>query len=165
MAGGPWQMEQALGRWSERDVVLMRLALAEAEEAARQGEVPVGAVVALEGRVLAVAHNRREQDQDPTAHAEVLAIREAARRLGCWRLLGASLYVTLEPCPLCAGALWLARISRVVYATEDPKAGAVETVFRVLREKRLNHQVAAGGGLAAEASRRLLRDFFKQRRH
>ena len=140
------------------------MALAEAGAAAAEAEVPVGAVVTQGGRILAAAHNRREQSQDPTAHAELLAVREAATRVGSWRLPGATVYVTLEPCPMCAGALWLARVQRLVYATADPRAGAAGTLYNVVADPRLNHRIDVGRGLMAEESTALLRSFFLGRR-
>ena len=142
----------------------MRLALREAERALERDDVPVGCVIAHEGEVLASAPNERELRGDPTAHAEVLALREAARRLGSWRLSGTVLYVTLEPCAMCAGAIVLGRVPRVVYGATDPKAGASGSVFDVLAEPRLNHRPAVGGGLLAEESAELLRAFFASRR-
>ncbi len=142
----------------------MRLALREAERAAGHGDVPIGAVVAREGDVLAAAGNERELRADPTAHAEMLALREAARRLGGWRLPGCVLYVTLEPCPMCAGAAVLARVARVVYGAADPKAGAAGSVLDVLGEPRLNHRPQVEAGLLAGESAALLREFFERRR-
>lgn len=142
----------------------MRLALREAERALEHDDVPVGCVIAHEGEVLASAPNERELRGDPTAHAEVLALREAARRLGSWRLSGTVLYVTLEPCAMCAGAIVLGRVPRVVYGATDPKAGASGSVFDVLAEPRLNHRPVVGGGLLAEESADLLRTFFASRR-
>lgn len=142
----------------------MALALAEAEGAAGHGDVPIGAVVAREGEPLAVAGNERELRGDPTAHAEVLAISEAARLLGGWRLGGCELYVTLEPCAMCAGAIVLARLDRVVYAAPDPKAGAAGSVLDVLGEPRLNHRPVVEAGLMAAEASALLRTFFSQRR-
>ena len=147
-----------------RDEYFMRLALREAEQALEHDDVPVGCVIAADGEVVAAAHNERELRGDPTAHAEVLALREAARKLGGWRLDGAVLYVTLEPCAMCAGAIVLARMPRVVFAATDPKAGAAGSVLDVLAEPRLNHRpVVAGGLLAAEAAD-MLRAFFAARR-
>ncbi len=142
----------------------MRLALREAERALEHGDVPIGAVVAREGEVIAAAHNERELRQDPTAHAEIIALREAARATGSWRVLGAVMYVTLEPCAMCAGALVLARVPRVVYGTTDPKAGAAGSVLDVLSEPRLNHRPEVAGGLLAEESAGLLIEFFRTRR-
>ena len=147
--------------FTSADAGLMRLALDEAERAARHGDVPIGAVVAREGDVLASAGNERELRSDPTAHAEVLAIRAAAERLGGWRLPEATLYVTLEPCAMCAGAIVLARVPRVVYGTADPKAGAAGSVLDVLGEARLNHRPRVDGGLLAAESAALLESFFE----
>jgi tRNA(adenine34) deaminase len=147
-----------------RDEYFMRLALREAERALEHDDVPVGCVIAHEGEVLASAPNERELRGDPTAHAEVLALREAAHRLGSWRLAGVVLYVTLEPCAMCAGAIVLGRVPRIVYGATDPKAGAAGSVFDVLGEPRLNHRPAVAGGLLAEDSAVLLRAFFATRR-
>ncbi|MBA3305342.1 MAG: nucleoside deaminase [Thermoleophilaceae bacterium] len=127
-------------------------------------DVPVGCVVAAGGEVVACAHNERELRKDPTAHAEVLALREASRRVGSWRLDGAVLYVTLEPCAMCAGAIVLARMPRVVFATADPKAGAAGSVLDVLAEPRLNHRPSVAGGLLAAEAAEMLRSFFGARR-
>ena len=142
----------------------MRLALAEAERAAANGDVPIGAVVGREDEVLAAAGNERELRLDPTAHAEILALRAAAERLGGWRVPDATLYVTLEPCAMCAGAIVLARVPRVVYAAADPKAGAAGSVLDVLAEPRLNHRPEVVAGLLAEEAGELLRSFFATRR-
>ena len=142
----------------------MRLALREAERALGHDDVPVGAVLVYEGEVIGAAHNERELREDPTAHAEMLAIREGARALGSWRLLGTVLYVTLEPCALCAGAIVLGRIPRVVYGAVDPKAGAAGSILDVLGEPRLNHRPDVAGGLLEPASAELLRTFFRSRR-
>jgi tRNA(adenine34) deaminase len=147
-----------------RDEYYMRLALREAERALDHDDVPIGAVVVHEGEVVAAARNERELRRDPTAHAEILALREAARRLESWRLLDTVLYVTLEPCAMCAGAIVLARVPRVVYAADDPKAGAAGSVLDVLDEPRLNHRPAVAGGLLAEEAAGLLRAFFASRR-
>ncbi|HEX8051792.1 MAG TPA: tRNA adenosine(34) deaminase TadA [Thermoleophilaceae bacterium] len=147
-----------------RDEYFMRLALREAERAAEHDDVPIGCVIAHEGEVLAAAGNERELRDDPTAHAEVLALREAGRALGTWRLSGTAMYVTLEPCAMCAGAIVLGRVPRVVYGTPDPKAGAAGSVFDVLAEPRLNHRPQVAGGLLAEESADLLRSFFALRR-
>ncbi|MGA3362369.1 MAG: tRNA adenosine(34) deaminase TadA [Solirubrobacteraceae bacterium] len=146
------------------DEHFMRLALREAQLALDHDDVPVGAVVVLDGEMVGAGRNERELRQDPTAHAEVLAIREASRAIGHWRLLGCVLYVTLEPCAMCAGAIVLARLSRVVYGTEDPKAGAAGSVLDVLAEPSLNHRPEVDAGLLAEDSAALLRDFFADRR-
>jgi tRNA(adenine34) deaminase len=147
-----------------RDEYFMKLALREAGRAIEHDDVPVGCVIAHEGEVLAAAPNERELRGDPTAHCEVLALREAARRLGTWRLTSTVLYVTLEPCAMCAGAIVLARVPRVVYAAADPKAGAAGSVLDVLGEPRLNHRPEVAGGLLAEDAAGLLREFFLTRR-
>ncbi len=146
------------------DEYFMRLALREADRALAHDDVPVGAVVVLAGEVIGVGHNERELRQDPTAHAEALAIREAARALGSWRLLATPLYVTLEPCAMCAGAVVLGRIPRVVFGTDDPKAGAAGSVLDILAEPRLNHRPVVIGGVLAEEAAELLRAFFRSRR-
>lgn len=138
----------------------MRLALEAAERAGRSGEVPVGAVVMARGQVVAVAHNQRECLNDPTAHAEIIALRAAAATLGGWRLVDADLYVTMEPCPMCAGALVNARIRRLYYGCDDPKAGAARTLYRLLDDARLNHQVEVIPGVLAAESAALLKSFF-----
>jgi tRNA(adenine34) deaminase len=142
----------------------MRLALAEAERAAERGEAPIGAVIARKDEVIAAAGNERELRSDPTAHAEVLAVREAARALGGWRIPDSAIYVTLEPCAMCAGAIVLARIPRVVYGAADPKAGAAGSVLDVLGEPRLNHRPGLEAGLLADESAALLEGFFAARR-
>jgi tRNA(adenine34) deaminase len=151
-------------RFFPRDEYFMRLALREAERALQHEDVPIGAVVAHRGEVIAAAHNERELRQDPTAHAEIIALREASSALGSWRVLDAVVYVTLEPCAMCAGALVLARVGRVVYGASDPKAGACGSILDVLGEPRLNHRPELAGGLLAEESGALLRDFFASRR-
>jgi len=147
------------------DKDMVRLAMAEAELAAAAGDVPCGAVVVVDGKVIAKAHNRREADADPTAHAEVLALREAARHLGHWRLSGATVYITKEPCVMCAGALMSARVDRVVYGAHDPKYGAAWSVFNILDDDRLNHRVRVSAGVLAEECLAQLRDFFKNKRN
>jgi tRNA(adenine34) deaminase len=147
-----------------RDEYFMRLAIRQAEQALDHDDVPIGAVVVHEGEVIGAGHNERELRQDPTAHAEVLALREASRALGSWRVLDAVLYVTLEPCAMCAGAIVLARVPRVVYGTIDPKAGAAGSVLDVLGQPRLNHRPAVAGGLLAAECATLLTDFFGSRR-
>ena len=143
---------------------MMRRALVAAESAAQKGEVPVGAVVAREAEILAVAANERETTKDPTAHAELLAIRQAAATLGGWRLTDCTLYSTLEPCPMCSGAAHAARIGRLVYATSDPKAGYAGTLHDVPADARLNHTIAVDRGLLEAEAAQLLRNFFKNRR-
>jgi tRNA(adenine34) deaminase len=150
---------------SAASVELMRLALREAEAAATHGDVPIGAVVAREGAAISAAGNERELQGDPTAHAEVLAIRAAAEALGGWRLGGCELYVTLEPCAMCAGAIVLARLDRVVYATPDAKAGAAGSVLDILGDRRLNHRPAVETGPLGQESAELLQRFFADRRH
>lgn len=149
-----------------RDQALMRLALAEARRAAALGEVPVGAVVYRldTGEPVAAAHNRRELDADPTAHAEVLALRAAAADRGVWRLETCGLAVTLEPCPMCAGALVNARIGELVYGAADPKMGCVDTLHRLCAEPRFNHRLPSRGGVLADECAKALRDFFAERR-
>ena len=143
---------------------LMALALERARDAARHGDVPIGAVLAREGEPLAAAGNERELRRDPTAHAEILAIRAAAEGLGGWRLPGTTLYVTLEPCAMCAGAIVLSRIPTVVYGAPDPKAGAAGSVLDVLSEPALNHRPNVVGGVLEEECAAVLRDFFAARR-
>jgi tRNA(adenine34) deaminase len=146
------------------EAYFMRFALREAELAAAHDDVPIGAVVERDGELIAAAHNERELRQDPTAHAEILALRAAAAALGSWRVLDATLYITLEPCAMCAGAIVLARVSRVVFGAFDPKAGACGSVLDVLAEERLNHRPEVlAGPLAGECSD-LLRSFFAARR-
>src|SRR3954471_21527220 len=142
----------------------MRSALAEAERALHHDDVPIGAVVVRDGEVIGAGNNERELRQDPTAHAEVLALREAAAAVGSWRVLDSVLYVTLEPCAMCAGAIVLARVPRVVYGTVDPKAGAAGSVLDVLAEPRLNHRPEVSRGLLAAECAALLLDFFAARR-
>jgi tRNA(adenine34) deaminase len=142
----------------------MRRALAEAELALAHDDVPIGAVVVHDGEVVGAGHNERELREDPTAHAEVLALREAAAALGSWRVLDSTLYVTLEPCAMCAGAIVLARVPRVVYATTDPKAGAAGSVMDVLAHPRLNHRPEVVAGLLAAESAELIVAFFRSRR-
>ncbi len=151
-------------RFFPRDEYFMRLALREAERALQHDDVPIGAVLVIDGEVLGSAHNERELREDPTAHAEVLALRQAAGALRSWRLTGSVLYVTLEPCAMCAGAIVLARVSRVVYGAADPKAGAAGSVLDVLCEPRLNHRPEVAGGLLTEDCALLLTDFFAARR-
>jgi tRNA(adenine34) deaminase len=142
------------------DETYMAMALEEAAAAATIGEVPIGAVVVCDGAVVARAHNRREIDRDPTAHAEMLAIREASSKLGRWRLSECTVYVTLEPCPMCAGAMHAARIGRLVYGAPDPKAGAVGTLYDLSSDERLNHRFEYTPGVLAAESAALLRSFF-----
>jgi tRNA(adenine34) deaminase len=151
-------------RFFPREDYFMRLALREAEHAMEHEDVPIGAVVVHAGEVISAAHNERELRQDPTAHAEILALREAAQALGSWRVLETVIYVTLEPCAMCAGALVLARVPRVVYGASDPKAGACGSVLDVLGEPRLNHRPEVAGGLLEAECAELLTAFFAGRR-
>src|SRR5579863_5755243 len=152
------------GHFFPRDEYFMRLALREAERALEHEDVPIGAVVVHDGEVIGVGHNERELRADPTAHAELIALREAARRLGTWRILETVMYVTLEPCAMCAGAIVLARVPRVVFGASDPKAGAAGSVLDVLSDARLNHRPQVQSGLLAEECADLLRAFFATRR-
>ena len=142
----------------------MQLALDEAEQALREDEVPIGAVIVHHDRVIARAHNQREKLRDPTAHAEMIAITQAAHARQSWRLDGCTLYVTLEPCPMCAGAMILARLPILVYGATDPKAGAVQTLYRLLDDPRLNHCCQVVAGVLAEPSGQILSRFFQQQR-
>ncbi len=146
------------------DRIWMDRALEQAKAALAHADVPVGAVVVAEGEVIATGHNRREADADPTAHAEVLAVRAAARELGSWRLDGCTLYVTLEPCTMCAGALVLARLPRLVFGAADPKAGAVGSLYDLAREPRLNHRIDVTAGVMAEECGAVLTRFFRAKR-
>jgi tRNA(adenine34) deaminase len=140
----------------------MREALAEADKARARGEVPVGAVAVLAGKIIGRGHNLRETARDPSAHAELSAMRAAAAYLGSWRLVGVDIYVTLEPCPMCAGALVNARVSRLLYGADDPKAGAIRTLYQLASDVRLNHRVEVISGILAEDCAASLRDFFAQ---
>lgn len=149
----------------DNDFFWMRQALELARHAGEKGEVPVGTLLVKDGVLLAKAHNLREQYGSPIAHAEMLAIQAASEKIGNWRFIDTTLYVTLEPCPMCAGAIVLARIPKVVYATTDPKSGAAGTLYNLLQDARLNHQVELVNGVLAEESSTLLKSFFQQRRH
>ena len=142
----------------------MNQALVEAGYALEEDEVPIGCVIVHEGRIIGRAHNQRERLHDPTAHAEMIAITQAAEALGRWRLTGCTVYVTLEPCPMCAGALVLARVDRLVFGPRDEKAGACGTLYNILQDTRLNHQIEITEGVQAEESARALKDFFRKRR-
>jgi tRNA(adenine34) deaminase len=144
--------------------LFMRMALAEAERALAEEEVPIGAVIVRDDRVIASAHNQREQLHDPTAHAEMIAITQAAGAIGDWRLEGCTLYVTLEPCPMCAGALVAARVGRLVFGAPDPKAGACGTLYNLCADPRLNHEITVRGGVQADRAAALLTAFFDSRR-
>jgi tRNA(adenine34) deaminase len=152
------------GHFFPRDEYFMRLALREATRALEHDDVPIGAVIVRDGEVIGSGCNERELRADPTAHAEMIALREAARSLGSWRVLDAVMYVTLEPCAMCAGAIVLARVPRVLYGATDPKAGAAGSVLDVLGEARLNHRPQVEGGLLAADSAELLQTFFASRR-
>ena len=152
------------GNECAQDLTFMRIALEEAAKASDVGEVPIAALIVQDSRVLAQAHNYRELWQDPTAHAEVIAIRAAATALGTWRLTDTTLYVTLEPCAMCIGAIILARVSRVVFGAWDPKAGACGSVFNLPSEPKLNHQVLVTGGVLEQESQALIQKFFKELR-
>jgi tRNA(adenine34) deaminase len=147
-----------------QDLAFMRMALEEAAKAPVVGEVPIAALIVHDNQVLAQAHNYRELWQDPTAHAEIIAIRAAAAALGTWRLTDTTLYVTLEPCSMCIGAIILARVSRVVFGAWDPKGGACGSLFDLPAEPRLNHQVLVTGGVLEQESQDLLQKFFKELR-
>lgn len=142
----------------------MKEAIREAEQAEAKGEVPIGAVLVREGEIIGRGHNLRESRQDPTAHAEMIAIREAARLLGGWRLAGCELYVTLEPCPMCAGAILLSRLDTLVYGAYDPKGGCAGTLMNLPRDDRFNHQVDVVGGILEQECGELLRSFFRKLR-
>ena len=142
----------------------MALALAEAARAVEHGDVPVGAIVVQGGRIVGLGRNRREVDADPAAHAEIVALRQACRAAGRWRVDGATLYVTLEPCPMCAGALVNARVARLVYGADDPKAGAVRTLYSICDDARLNHRMEITGGVMADSCGEILRTFFAKAR-
>jgi tRNA(adenine34) deaminase len=146
------------------DDLLMVEAIAEAEQAAALGEVPVGCVIVIGGSIVGRGGNRRESAADPTAHAEILAIRQAAQAVGGWRLEGSTLYVTQEPCPMCAGALVNARIERLVFGCDNPKAGAVKTLYQIVEDPRLNHRMSVTGGVLADRCGALLSQFFKKLR-
>ena len=152
------------GQIVDDDVYWMQQALALAQQAVEEGEVPVGAVVVKENKLIAGAYNLREKSANPVAHAEILAIQSASERLGNWRLTDTTLYVTLEPCPMCAGAIVLARIPRVVYGVADQKTGAAGSLYNILQDERLNHQVELVSGVCADESTELLRTFFKNLR-
>jgi len=146
------------------DREFMNAALEEAGKAAAGGEVPIGAILVMEGRIVARAGNRTITDCDPTAHAEMVALREAAAKIGNYRLVGATMYVTLEPCAMCAGAMVQARVERLVYGADDAKAGAVRSCFAIFEHPRLNHRVEATSGVMAEEAAAVLKDFFAERR-
>jgi len=157
-------MDDRFSQIAPEDGLFMKRALAQAKEAADKGEVPVGAVVICDGEVVGAGHNRREELQNPLAHAEIAAIEAASRCLGTWRLTECYLYVTLEPCVMCVGAILQARMRRLVFGCLDPKAGAVKSLYRLCQDERLNHRLPATGGVAAEECARLLSEFFARLR-
>lgn len=142
----------------------MQLALAEARKAYAEGEIPIGAVLVMDGIVVAAAHNQRESWRDGTAHAEMIVLQEACRKLGRWRLTGSTLYVTIEPCPMCAGALVMSRVDRLVYGSADSKAGAVESLFNIVQHPALNHRMEVRAGILAEQCSGIMQEFFRERR-
>lgn len=146
------------------DEEYMEIAIEEASKAASKDEVPVGAIVVFGDDIVAKAHNEREAKSDPTAHAEILAIQQTAKKLGSWRLSNCAIYVTKEPCPMCAGAIFQARLDRLVYGVTDSKAGAAGTLYNIVNDKRLNHQVEVVSGICEEECRKLLQDFFRDKR-
>jgi tRNA(adenine34) deaminase len=155
-----WEAEM-----NDLDIYWMKEAIKEAKRAEEIGEVPIGAIIVKGNEIIARGHNRRELDRNPLAHAEIIAIQEASRKLGGWRLIGTTLYVTLEPCPMCAGAILQSRIERVVFGASDPKAGCVGTLMNLLQDERFNHQAEVDQGVLAEECGLLLKDFFKQIRN
>ena len=148
----------------ELDVQYMNKAIDQAYIAEENGDVPIGCVIVHEGRVIAKAYNQREQLGDPTAHAEIIALTQAAEYIGNWRLGGCTIYVTLEPCPMCAGALVLGRLDRLVYGCDDPKTGACKSLYNIVQDERLNHRLEVQGGVLVDECREQLQDFFKRRR-
>jgi tRNA(adenine34) deaminase len=149
---------------SKQDERYMQVAIEQARIAEENGDVPIGAVIVCEDRIIGKAYNQREQLQDPTAHAEIIALTQAAAALENWHLNGCTIYVTLEPCPMCAGALVLSRMDRLVYGCDDPKAGACKSLYNIVQDERLNHRLEVSAGILAEQCSKLLRDFFSQRR-
>lgn len=162
LPGAPEFMQ--CGDRAVNDFDFMGVALAEAHQAAAGGEVPIGAVLTLDGAVIAQAHNLRETDKDATAHAEMLVIREACRKLERWRLSGTTLYVTIEPCPMCAGALVMSRVDRLVYGSPDFRAGAVESIFNVVQHPALNHRLSVTAGVRQEECAAVMQAFFREKR-
>jgi tRNA(adenine34) deaminase len=149
---------------ADQDERFMQMAIREAIAAEERGDVPIGAVIVKDGQIIGKAHNQREMLQDPTAHAEMLALTQAAERMGSWRLEGCTIYVTLEPCPMCAGALVLGRVARLVYGCDDPKAGACGSIYDIVRDSRLNHRLEVRKGVLADDCASLLSAFFRRRR-
>jgi tRNA(adenine34) deaminase len=146
------------------DQELMQIAIKEAQTAEENGDVPIGAIIVYENQIIGRAYNQREQLQDPTAHAEIIALTQAAAFLESWRLFGCTMYVTLEPCTMCAGALVLARIDRLVYGCDDPKTGAIKSLYNIVTDERLNHIIDVTSGVLAEECSGLLQQFFRRRR-
>jgi tRNA(adenine34) deaminase len=149
---------------NKSDEELMQIAIKEAQIAEENGDVPIGAVIVYENQIIGKAYNQREQLQDPTAHAEIIALTQAAAFMESWRLRGCTMYVTLEPCPMCAGALVLSRMDRLVYGCEDPKTGAVVSLYNILNDERLNHIIKVTSGVLAEECSDILQQFFRRRR-
>jgi tRNA(adenine34) deaminase len=149
---------------TKEDERYMQAAIEQARVAEENGDVPIGAVIVYQGRVIGKGYNQREQLQDPTAHAEIIALTAAAAEVGSWRLEGCTIYVTLEPCCMCAGALVLARVDRLVYGCDDPKAGAIRSLYNIVQDERLNHRLEVSGGVLAEECGKLLSEFFERRR-
>jgi tRNA(adenine34) deaminase len=149
---------------TKEDENFMQVAVEQARIAEENGDVPIGAVIVYENRIIGKAYNQREQLQDPTAHAEIIALTQAAAALENWHLNGCTIYVTLEPCAMCAGALVLARMDRLVYGCDDPKGGACKSLYNIVQDERLNHRLEVTSGVLAEECSKLLRDFFSQRR-
>ena len=150
---------------NEQDEHFLKLAIQQAEIAEENGDVPIGAVIVHQNQIIAKAYNQREQLKDPTAHAEIIALTQAAAALQTWRLNDCTIYVTLEPCPMCAGALVLARIDRLVYGCDDPKTGAVKSLYNIVQDDRLNHRLEVTSGVLADESSALLQNFFTHRRN
>jgi tRNA(adenine34) deaminase len=150
---------------SDQDQRFMRVAIREALAAQEAGDVPIGAVIIKDGHIIGKAHNQREVLQDPTAHAEMIALTQAAEKMGSWRLEGCTIYVTLEPCPMCAGALVLGRVARLVYGCDDPKAGACGSLYDIVRDTRLNHRLEVTSGILAEECSEILSGFFRKKRN
>lgn len=150
---------------SAKDQQYMKMAIDQAYIAEENGDVPIGCVIVHENRVIARAYNQREQLGDPTAHAEIIALTQAAAAVGNWRLEGCTIYVTLEPCPMCAGALVLGRLDRLVYGTDDPKTGAVKSLYNIVQDERLNHRLEVTAGVLADDCRAQLQAFFQRRRN
>jgi tRNA(adenine34) deaminase len=158
------EISDSISAVNETDERYMRLAIEQAEIAQENGDVPIGAVIVHNGQIIGKAYNQREQLQDPTAHAEIIALTQAAAALESWRLEDCTMYVTLEPCPMCAGSLVLARINRLVYGCDDPKTGAVKSLYNIVTDSRLNHRIEVISGVLAEQCSELLEQFFQKRR-